>query len=100
MRRLIFIALAVALAHAVPARAAGPEAGIADDRVLLAGGAGADAAIAEWVRLGVRDVRIYALWSRLERSPGRYDWAALDAAVNRVVAAGMAPGTSPTPAPG
>ena len=59
------LALLLVLVLAAPAQAAGPEVGIADDRVLLAGGPEADAAIAEWQRLGIQQVRIYALWSRI-----------------------------------
>jgi hypothetical protein len=65
MRRLLVLLALLLAAHAAPARAAGPEVGIADDRVPLAGGAQDDAAVAEWLRLGVRDVRMYALWSRI-----------------------------------
>jgi hypothetical protein len=109
MRRLaglILLAL-LALSHATTAHAAGPQLGIADDRVLLGGGEAADKAVADWKRLGVQQVRILALWSRIAPSvrsktmpkgfkpadpnaPG-YDWAALDGAVNRVAAAGMKP---------
>src|SRR4051812_8819159 len=91
--RLLFAVLAAALLFAAPARAAGPELGIADDRVLLAGGPEADRAVAEWTALGVQTVRIYALWNRIAPSSpaGADDWSQLDAAVNRVVAAGMKP---------
>jgi hypothetical protein len=60
--RLALASIALLLVLAAPARAVGPEVGIADDRVLLAGGPQADAAIAEWQQLGVQQVRIYALW--------------------------------------
>src|SRR4051794_20728450 len=91
--RLLFAVLAAALLFAAPARAAGPELGIADDRVLLAGGPQADRAVAEWTALGVQTVRIYALWNRIAPSSatGAENWSQLDAAVNRVVAAGMKP---------
>ena len=46
--RLTLAVLAALLFFAAPARAAGPEIGIADDRVLLNGGAEADAAVKEW----------------------------------------------------
>ena len=91
--RLVLPALLALLVFAAPARAAGPELGIADDRILLAGGAEADEAVAEWSALGVQQVRIYALWSRIA-GPSRgadKDWAQLDHAVNRVVDAGMEP---------
>jgi hypothetical protein len=91
--RLILAVLAALLFFAAPARAAGPEVGIADDRVLLNGGAQADQAIAEWKKIGIHNVRIYALWSRIApASPGGAEnWAQLDQAVARVVAAGMKP---------
>jgi hypothetical protein len=91
--RLFLAALAALLLFAAPARAAGPETGIADDRVLLNGGEEADKAVAEWKDLGIQTVRIYALWSRIApNSPtGENDWAQLDAAVSRVVNAGMKP---------
>ena len=67
--------------------------GIADDRILLAGGALADEAVAEWADMGFEQVRIYALWSRIapNHPEGDYEWTALDHAVDRVVAAGMEP---------
>src|ERR1700712_1341052 len=91
MRPLLAILLLLVLA--APAHAAGPEVGIADDRVLLAGGPEADAAVAEWQHLGIQQVRIYALWSRIAGpSPGAPDdWIQLDQAVDRIVAGGMEP---------
>ncbi len=91
--RLTLAFLAALLFFAAPARAAGPEIGIADDRVLLNGGAEADAAVKEWSEIGVQTVRIYALWSRIApNSPsGENDWAQLDHAVDRVKQAGMKP---------
>ena len=81
------------LVLAAPARAAGPELGIADDRILLNGGPEADAVVDEWSRLGIEQVRIYALWSRIAgpspQAPD--DWSQLDHAIDRVVAAGMKP---------
>jgi hypothetical protein len=87
------LALLFVLVLAAPAQAAGPELGLADDRILLAGGPDADAAVAEWQRLGIQQVRIYALWSRIGgTSPSApYDWDQLDRAVDRVVAAGIKP---------
>ena len=64
MRRLALSLLLLPVLLAAPARAAGPEVGIADDRLLLAGGATAQSAVDRWAQLGVDDVRIYALWSR------------------------------------
>ena len=91
--RLLTAVLLTLLVLAVPARAAGPQLGIADDRILLAGGQQADAAVADWAGLGIQQVRIYALWSRIAGpSPGAADnWSELDGAVDRVVAAGMKP---------
>src|SRR5918999_3480037 len=102
MRRLLGVLVVVAvLVPAAPAAAAGPEIGIADDRVLLPGGPAADRAVAEWRALGVDVVRIFAQWSRIApaaRPPGfdaadpaepSYAWAYVDGAVNRVRAAGM-----------
>ncbi|HET6550898.1 MAG TPA: hypothetical protein VFG79_20710, partial [Solirubrobacter sp.] len=91
--RLTFALLLALLALAAPARAAGPQIGIADDRILLAGGPTADKAVAEWQRLGVQQVRIYALWNRIapSRPAGDYSWSALDHAVALVTTAGMKP---------
>jgi hypothetical protein len=67
----------------------------------MAGGAPADRAVAEWSRLGVDTVRIFALWSRIapaskprgfqpaDPADPRYQWFSLDQAVARVRAAGM-----------
>jgi hypothetical protein len=81
------------LVFTAPAHAAGPEMGIADDRILLAGGPEADEAVAEWADHGIDYVRIYALWSRIapNHPEGENDWASLDHAVDRVVRAGMKP---------
>ena len=91
--RLTLAALAAVLILAAPAHAAGPELGIADDRILLAGGPLADEAVAEWADMGIEQVRILALWSRIapNHAEGAYDWTSLDHAVDRVVAAGMEP---------
>ncbi len=107
MRHLVtFLTLAL-LAHAAPARAAGPQLGIADDRILLAGGAPADAAVARWSALGIGQVRILVVWSRVAPAAGAlvppagfdaanpgdpaYDWAQIDHAVDRLAAAGIEP---------
>jgi hypothetical protein len=102
-RGLLLALVALALLPAAPAAAASTEVGMTDDRVLLAGGARADRAVREWRSLGVDDVRIFAQWSRIgpasrprgfdaadHSSPG-YAWGQLDAAVDRVRAAGMHP---------
>ena len=83
--RATLLLLMVFLAAAPAARAAGPEIGVTDDRVLLAGGAAADRAVAEWRANGVDDVRIFAQSTRIDR----WGWSELDAAVARVRAAGM-----------
>ena len=79
--------LLVFLAVAAPARAAGPEIGVADDRVLMAGGAQADRVVAEWQANGVDVVRVFAQSTRIER----WGWSELDASVARVRGAGMEP---------
>ena len=87
------------------ASALAPETGMADDRVLLAGGPTADAAVSAWTGLGVDVVRIHVLWSRIAPGAGatraprgfrasdpndpHYSWAATDAAVDRVRGAGI-----------
>src|SRR4051794_20445667 len=110
MRRLsplLLLTLLAVLAHASAARAAGPQLGIADDRILLGGGPDADKAVADWKALGIQQVRIYARWSQIAPGPrsksrpkgfngadpnsAGYKWAALDGAVGRVAAAGMKP---------
>jgi hypothetical protein len=61
MRRTLLLALT--LLAALPAVApAGPLVGVADDRLLLAGGAPADRAVAAWAANGVDVVRIVARW--------------------------------------
>jgi hypothetical protein len=96
--------LLIALFVLVPAQAASAkktEVGIADDRILLAGGTRADQAVAEWKKLGVDNVRIFAQWGKIApkakpagfngadpASPG-YLWTYLDDAVFRVRQAGM-----------
>jgi hypothetical protein len=89
----LILAVIVALVLAAPAHAAGPQLGIADDRILLAGGELADEAVAEWSDMGIDVVRIYALWNRIgpTHPDGGFEWTALDHAVDRVVAAGMEP---------
>jgi hypothetical protein len=97
LRRTLLICLA--LAAALPAAAsAGPLVGMADDRVLLGGGPAADAAVAAWAADGVDVVRIFVQWDEASPSPaarrrpvGAYDFARVDAAVDRVRGAGMEP---------
>ena len=86
MRPTLFLLL-VLLAAAAPARAAGPEIGVADDRILMAGGEQADRVVAEWRANGVDVVRVFAQSTRIER----WGWSELDSSVARVRAAGMEP---------
>ena len=102
MKRLLLIL--ISLFVLVPAHAASAkktEIGITDDRILLAGGPRADSAVTQWQKLGVDNVRIFALWKAIAppsrpagfhgadpSSPG-YLWAYLDDAVQRVRKAGM-----------
>ena len=74
---------------AAPAHAAGPEVGVADDRILFVGGADPDRTVAEWRANGVDVVRLFALWSRIEGKGGGYSWHTLDQAVQRVRGAGL-----------
>jgi hypothetical protein len=102
MKRLLplLISLFVLVpAHAASARST--EIGITDDRILLPGGPRADAAVAEWKKLGIDNVRIFASWKQIApktkpagfdganpASPG-YLWSYVDGAVQRVRNAGM-----------
>jgi hypothetical protein len=91
----------VFLVLAAPAQASTPEIGIADDRILMAGGTVADRAVAEWSAMGVDTVRVFALWSRIaparrprgfdadDPSDPSYQWAHLDRAIDLVRRAGM-----------
>jgi len=88
MKTTLLLAVLVALLLAAPARAAGPEIGVADDRALMEGGADPNRLVAEWSAQGVDVVRIFALWSRIEHADG-YHWGPLDDAVRRVRGAGM-----------
>jgi len=97
----VLLATALAAAAAPAAHAAGPEVGVADDRLLFEGGADPDRVVAEWRAQGVDIVRMFALWSRIapaRRPPGfnganqhapGYEWGRLDQAVRRVRAAGL-----------
>jgi hypothetical protein len=96
--------LLITLFVLVPAHAASAkktEVGIADDRILLAGGTRADQAVAQWKKLGVDNVRIFAQWGKIapQTKPAGFDgadpatpgylWTYLDDAVFRVRNAGM-----------
>jgi hypothetical protein len=85
MHRAVLLAALILALFASSAHASGPEIGVADDRVLLAGGAQADRAVAEWRANGVDVVRIIAQSAWVER----WGWSGLDAAVARVRGAGM-----------
>jgi hypothetical protein len=88
MKLALLVLLALLLA-AAPAQAAGPEIGVADDRILFEGGADPDRTVAEWSANGVDVVRLFALWSRIEGKGGGYHWHSLDQAVQRVRGAGL-----------
>jgi hypothetical protein len=100
-RLLPLITMLLVLVPAGAASAKKTEIGITDDRILLAGGTRADAAVAEWQKLGVDNVRIFAMWRAIApptrpagfngadpATPG-YFWGAVDDAVRRVRNAGM-----------
>lgn len=100
MPRRTLLVFILALAAVLPAAAsAGPLVGMADDRVLLAGGPAADQAVAAWAADGVDVVRIFVQWDEVSPAPAArvrpagapYDFARIDAAVDRVRAAGMEP---------
>ena len=86
--------------RAPPARAAGLEIGMEDERLLLGHPDAAGEAVAEWKALGVDVVRIHAQWWNIapKRKPPafrasdpadpRYNWAALDLAVSTRAARG------------
>ena len=97
----VLLAALLLAAGAASAHAAGPEVGVADDRLLLEGGADPDRVVEEWKANGVDVVRIFALWTRIaparrpagfdganQHAPG-YEWGRLDQAVRRVRGAGL-----------
>ena len=101
LRLVVPLAAALLTLGAGTARAAGPEVGVSDDRVLLVGGADPDRVVGEWKANGVDVVRIFALWSRIaparkpagfdganQHAPG-YEWGRLDEAIRRVRRAGI-----------
>src|SRR3954469_22100265 len=97
LRRALLIFLVLAAARPAAA-SAGPLVGIADDRVLLNGGPAADDAVAAWAADGVDVVRLFVQWDETSPSPGSqrrpagpYNFARIDAAVDRVRTAGMEP---------
>jgi hypothetical protein len=97
----VLLAVLLLTTAAGAARAAGPEVGVADDRLLLVGGADPERVVAEWRANGVDVVRIFALWSQIapshqpagfdganQHAPG-YAWGRLDEAIRRVRGAGI-----------
>ncbi|MEA2285047.1 MAG: hypothetical protein QOJ21_1090 [Solirubrobacteraceae bacterium] len=110
MRRLIVVLLAAVAATfsaAVPADARFMSVGMADDAVLIRGGAEADEAVAAWAALGVDTVRLQVSWARI--APNRdspvapigfqpanpddplYQWGDVDAALARLRNHGIRP---------
>jgi hypothetical protein len=101
------VAALAALCHPSAAHASGPALGIADDRVLLGGGAPAFDAVTQWKALGIQQVRITAMWNRIAPHPRSktrpkgfdpanpasrgYKWGALDNAVNLALANNIKP---------
>jgi len=106
-RALVAALCALAALPAVAAAAPGMETGIADDAVLLGGGAAAAQAVSDWQQLGVDVVRVHARWVAI--APGaksaqqpagfdptnpddpQYDWAAMDNALALLEAAHIRP---------
>ena len=103
----LLVLLALALCTAPPAGARVMLTGIADDAVLLGGGPEADTAVADWQAMGVDIARIQVSWGRIAPSPEsavpppgfqaanpddpQYYWGVIDAAVDRLVRAGIKP---------
>ena len=101
------LALAVLLGAAGPASARSLAVGIADDAALVQGGSAADDAVAAWRRMGVDTARVQVSWSRITPAPDEprppegfnpanhenpgYHWDVIDAAVRRLVNAGIEP---------
>jgi hypothetical protein len=98
---VLLLAAALLGGAAAPARAAGLEIGMEDERLLLGYPGAAVEAVGAWRALGVDVVRIHAQWSAIAprsrpagfraADPGdpRYDWSALDRAVAIARAAGL-----------
>jgi hypothetical protein len=104
---VLLLALAALVGAAAPASARSLQVGVDDDGVLLGGGEAAADAVAEWQKLGVDTVRLQVSGARVAPdprsdtppsgfvpadpdSPGYY-WGAIDAAVDRLVGAGIEP---------
>jgi len=104
---VLLLALAALTGTAAHASARSLQVGIDDDGVLLSGGDAADEAVAKWQKLGVDTVRVQVSWSRVVPDPGAdtpppdfvsadpdspgYHWGVIDAAVDRLAAAGIEP---------
>ena len=104
---LLLLALAALTGTAAPASARSLQVGVDDDGVLLGGGDTADDAVSAWQKLGVDTVRLQVSWSRVVPDPGSdtpppgfvaadpdspgYHWGIIDAAVDRLAAAGIEP---------
>jgi hypothetical protein len=105
MTVLIATTAAVVLAAGgAPARAAGFEVGMEDERLLLSGDIGGPFAVARWNQLGVDIVRVHAHWWEIAPSAKstskpsgfspsnpndrKYHWAVTDRAVSTVVSNG------------
>jgi hypothetical protein len=104
---VLVLALAALTGAAAHASARSLQVGIDDDGVLLGGGDAAGDAVAKWQKLGVDTVRVQVSWSRVVPDPGTdtpppdfvaadpdspgYHWGVIDAAVDRLAAAGIEP---------
>jgi hypothetical protein len=104
---LPLLAALAALSHASAAQAAGPQLGIADDRILFDGGAPAIEAVQQWKSLGIQQVRLDAMWKQIAPNPKSqkrpagfnaadpnatgYRWFALDNAIALLAANGIKP---------
>jgi hypothetical protein len=104
---LLAFLLVAALGAAAPAGARVMQTGIADDAVLLGGGAAADDAVDQWRALGVDVVRIQVTWARVAPTPEApappagfqgqnpddpgYRWGVIDGAMARLARVGMTP---------
>ncbi len=99
--RLVLLVAAALGAVAAPARAAGLEVGMEDERLIVSDPVVAEQAAADWKAEGVDIVRIHARWGQI--APARrphdfhpsdpadrhYQWATLDGAVSVARAAGL-----------
>src|SRR6185312_17359138 len=95
------------LGAASPAGARVMQTGIADDAVLLDGGAEADQAVAQWRDMGIDVVRVQVSWARIAPDPQSavpppgfqaanpddpdYRWGVIDGAMARLARVGIKP---------